>query len=199
MIGPVDLPALEDEWSLSVKAKRSIYTKRFRIAVGGKSPEGPSAKRSDDDIEPVFFWSLPAKFYEEILHRFFGKKVFDITPGSGTFGEMCLKNRVGYFCLAMSEKHAAALQQMFHLAAIRFMLEEGTAIFNPKAAQAFNPGGKKPDDGKKKAQQTSPKKRKAKSKAKAGAKERKKDQKAKAAEGEESEEDAASSAWDLSE
>ena len=68
-IGPVNLGKPDEEWQATVKHKRDIYGKKHRIAVGGKSPEGTPEARNDGDWEPVFWWSLPLKFYEELLHR----------------------------------------------------------------------------------------------------------------------------------
>ena len=58
------------------------------------------------------------------LVRYFGKSVVDLTPGAGIFGEACLKHRVGYFCVAMTEEHAKGLMQRFQNAALRFMCQD---------------------------------------------------------------------------
>lgn len=137
LIGPITLPDPEKEWQATVKEKRGIYGKRFRIAVGGKSPEGPVQKRQDSEVEPVFHWSYPVVFYEELLHRFFARQVFDMTPGPGAFGEAALKHRVGYFCVAMTEAHASALEARFKNCAIKYMCEEGCPLYDAKCAAAF--------------------------------------------------------------
>jgi hypothetical protein len=138
MLGPITLSKLEEEWSATVKEKRAIYGKRCRIAVGGKSPEGAVGKRTDTDMEPVFFWQYPFTFYEELIDRYFGRTVFDLTPGSGNFGEAALKNRVAYFCIAMTEEHATFLTEKFQFAALKYMVEEGSSIYNPKCAAALD-------------------------------------------------------------
>ena len=65
VLGPVVFTAIENDWQLTVKQKREVYTKRFRIAVGGRNPGGETDPRKDSDIEPVFYWSFPAPFYED--------------------------------------------------------------------------------------------------------------------------------------
>ena len=55
-----------------------------------------------------------------------------MTPGPGAFGEACLKSRVGYFCVALTEEHAAGLLQKFTSAVLRYMTEEGNPLYNPK-------------------------------------------------------------------
>ena len=136
-IGPVTLANPDEEWSATVKEKRLLYGKRWRIAVGGKTDGTSAEKRHDTDREPVFFWSYPHLFYDEILHRFFGRAVFDMTPGAGCFGEVCLKQRAGYFCFAMTEAHAACLQERLELAALRYMTESGNTHYQARCAEAL--------------------------------------------------------------
>lgn len=96
VLGPVLLPESTSGLQATVKAKRNIYGKRNRIAVGGKSTEGKLEKRNDTDVEPLFWWTMPAEFYEELIHRYFIKNVIDLTPGDGRFAEVCIKHRAGY-------------------------------------------------------------------------------------------------------
>ena len=89
-----------------------------------------------------YFWSFPSTVYEEIIHRFYAKIVIDITPGQGTFGEMCIKHRIGYFCVAFTEAHAQFLHNKFQASALQYMADESSALFLPKCAEAM---GKKAD------------------------------------------------------
>ena len=127
---------------LHEQEKRNIYGKRFRIAVGGKNPGGAADPRPDDLVEPLFFGQFPSTVYEELIHRFYAKSVIDITPGQGTFGEMCIKHRVGYFCVAFTEAHAQFLHKKFQASALKYMADESSAVFLPKCAEAM---GKKAD------------------------------------------------------
>ena len=47
-----------------LQGKRAIYSKRFKIAAGGRTPGNNERKRTDTDIEPVFHFSYPPEFYE---------------------------------------------------------------------------------------------------------------------------------------
>ena len=67
-----------------------------------------------------------------------------MTPGPGTFGEAALKHKTGYFCVAMSEAHAAALENRFRKAALRYMCEEGVPLYDARCAAAFKTGGGDP-------------------------------------------------------
>ena len=107
------------------------------MQCGGWVDGEVSKRRNDGDLEPTFFFTLPLQFFEELLHLYFVKSVIDLTPGSGIFGEAAIRNRCGYFCIAMSERHALELDKRFRLAALRFMCEEGCPVYNPKCAEAF--------------------------------------------------------------
>ena len=66
VLGPIVFTSVENDWQLTVKQKREVYTRRFRIAVGGRNPGGEADPRKDSDVEPVFHWSFPAPFYEDL-------------------------------------------------------------------------------------------------------------------------------------
>ena len=131
---------------MSVKDKRALYGKRNRIAVGGKTngQDDKAGKRKDTDMEPVFWWTLCLEFYEELIHRFFINHVIDLTPGAGMMAEASIRNRVTYFGVAFTELHQTELIKRMELAALRAMRTEGTAIYNPKCAQAFAPPSTNP-------------------------------------------------------
>ena len=61
-LGPVVLLETTAGWQATVKAKRDIYGKRYRIAVGGKTTEGKLERRSGGDVEPTFWWTMPEAF-----------------------------------------------------------------------------------------------------------------------------------------
>ena len=50
------------------------------------------------------------------------------------------KKTLGYYGLAMSERHAQALEERLRMAALRYMCEEGSPAYNPKCAEAFGVG-----------------------------------------------------------
>lgn len=140
VLGPVLLPLPEEEWKMTVKDKRTLYGKRNRIAVGGRTPgQSEVQRRSDTDIEPVFWWTMGQEFYEELFHRYFIRHVIDLTPGAGIMAEASIRNRLTYFAIAFTELHASELVKRIELAALRAMRTEGTGVYNPKCAQAFAP------------------------------------------------------------
>ena len=55
---------------------------------------------------------------------------------------MCIKHRIGYFCVAFTEAHAQFLHNKCQAAALQYMADESSALFLPKCAEAM---GKKAD------------------------------------------------------
>ena len=131
-------------WTATVKAKRDIYTKKYRIAVGGQNPANEKVKRSDTDVEPVFHWDTDPKFYESLLHDYFVKNVIDLTPGAGTMALTCVKKHVGYLGLCMSEEHLAGIRAVLLDGILAAMQEEGSGLYQPRLATALNPDAKDP-------------------------------------------------------
>ena len=111
--------------------------------MGGKTAgfECNEAKKRnrEDGLEIVFFHSMPPKFFSELNHRFFIAHVLDISPGPGTYGEVCIAEGVTYVCLAFTEKHADELNNRFKMAALRLMCDESNVMhYNAKCALFFN-------------------------------------------------------------
>ena len=108
IMGPVALTPEDQEWKETVGAKKTIYG-QFRVAIGGKAPNGPE-KRSDHDVEPVFFNAMPVMFFVALLKRLFVKSFYDTSPGTAAAACACALLRVGYWCLAMSHEHAEQIR-----------------------------------------------------------------------------------------
>ena len=66
-------------------------------------------KRTDDSIEPVCYHPFPATFYEDILHGFFVKLVYDLTPADDTLTWVCLQQRVACISVCYTDAHAELL------------------------------------------------------------------------------------------
>ena len=59
---------------------------------------------------------------------------------------MCIKHRVGYFCVAFTEGHAQFLHKQFQASSLKYMADESSAVFLPKCAEAMGKkADKKPD------------------------------------------------------
>ena len=143
-IGPVILPKPEEEWQ-GTRAQKKLLYGSWRILVGGRGPAVDNEK-AEGSKEPVFFNSLPPPFFEALFKRFFVKFVYDLTPGSGGAAIACAKNRIGYFCLCMSDPHAQQLRSMTRDAVLAEMKTAGSPIFNAKVAGIMNPTKPKPNN-----------------------------------------------------
>ena len=87
-IGPVSLVPESKAWMKTFKAKKALYGKANRIAPGGRTPgvdSEASAKlsRKDDDLEPVFHFSLPWHLFVDVLQGLNPRTVTALTCGDG--------------------------------------------------------------------------------------------------------------------
>ena len=113
----IDLPLIDSDsvWKMEWRHKKTLYGKKHFIAVGGKtegaekSSGGVINKRTDDSIEPVCYHPFPATFYEDILHGFFVKLVYDLTPADDTLTWVCLQQRVACISVCYTDAHAELL------------------------------------------------------------------------------------------
>ncbi len=163
-IGPV--VSKHSDWQATVKAKREkIFTKHYRIAVGGSNPGGEATtRRLDSDLESVFFWDTEQKFYDTILNDYFVKSVIDCTPGAGTLATAALRAKTGYLGLCMSEDHMTLLNKLLLKRVAKAMQAENHPLYQPRLAALMAPP--KPEKDPKKEPKAAPKTG-AKSKAKA--------------------------------
>ena len=87
-IGPIALDDWDKVWSVAPERKSEIYGRTHRIAVGGATVDGDEDGENDDDDmeldnpnlerpkfggggtlrEPVFYQTMPTKFYEDCCH-----------------------------------------------------------------------------------------------------------------------------------
>ena len=67
---------------------------RVRGSTEGKT-DNDHEKCVDSNLVPVCYWSPPDVLYDELLHMFYAKMVFDMTPGDGRVTRHALKRRFG--------------------------------------------------------------------------------------------------------
>lgn len=66
-------------------------------------------KKNLDDIEPVFFNTLPKVLIEELIHLSGCKAVIDLTAGAGAWAVTCLEQGIPYFGVVLTELHLTEL------------------------------------------------------------------------------------------
>jgi len=106
----IETPNLASEWHITWKEKKNMLGKKHLIPVGGKTAgsadaPGPLEKKTDDTMVPVTWWPMPEKWYDELIHMFFAKLVFDLSPSDGKFAWVALQNHIGYIGIAYTDAH----------------------------------------------------------------------------------------------
>ena len=101
VVGPGVLAPAEMQWRATWAEKKKIFGPDQLIEVGGKleadAPEPKRKKpRADDTVEPAFFHSMPALFYQELLDAFSLIGVIGVCPGEGTCATACVKKVLPY-------------------------------------------------------------------------------------------------------
>ena len=81
-------------------------------------------KKNLDDVEPVFFNTLPKVLIEELMHLSGAAAVIDLTAGSGGWALACLEQGIPYFGVVLTEIHLSELHS--HLAREAF----GSIVFH---------------------------------------------------------------------
>ena len=86
-IGPIVLPAWTDCWKMKFEEKKKLFDKH-RVAVGGRdelSGGKDIERRQPEDIEPVFYHTLPTVLWRQLIHsnRWIG--AIHLTVGDGDF------------------------------------------------------------------------------------------------------------------
>ncbi len=101
--------------------------------------------REDSNIEPVFMHALGSKVYEELLHSFSIQAMVDGTPGPGNCALACIKRRVPYIGLCLSDGHADLLLHQLQYLVFQEMKKEDSPLFEPSLGKMLvETGGKKP-------------------------------------------------------
>ena len=144
VIGPVVMPAWHPDacWHETLAVKKEIYTSNNLIAVGGtvEDPTGGEmqiAPRAQDSLEPVFYRSLPAVFYQELIDGFQLKAVLDLSAGPGEAAFAAYTRKVNYVGLCFSAEHQARM--MVHLEAriLKAMATDSHELYDARLAAAL--------------------------------------------------------------
>ena len=109
--------------------------------------------REDINLEPVFMHALHHNFHEELLHSFAITAQVDATPGAGDAALACVKARVPYVGICLTQTHEEKLMQRLLWLAFNEMQKEDSPMTDPAlrkllgglaAAPAAEPPAKKP-------------------------------------------------------
>ena len=111
-ISGLKTPAPDKVWSLSWKDKKALYGKKMLIAVGGRSEgagDSTIIKRGDAVKEPVCYHPMPFEFYDDWIHSYFVRRIFDLTCTDDELAYTSLVNKLGYVGICYTEEGAKLL------------------------------------------------------------------------------------------
>ena len=110
VLGPFSRPSWSDSsetWLLPHATKKSIFGKDNMPLPGGPCPiaHESSTALKKDEMAPVFFHEAPSVLASELIHYVQARAVVDLTPGSGHWALQCIRSRIPYCGVCMTDAH----------------------------------------------------------------------------------------------
>ena len=149
IIAPVVAVDWNDErvWTATYEAKKTIYGRSNRHAIGGNTPgaeAGESSyrgrKREKDDLEPVCFHSHPYVVDEEILHDYPIKAIMHLTPGDGSMALAAIRKRIPFVGVCWTEEHKSGLTTHLEKQIFIAMQTEDDDLYEPALVEILKSG-----------------------------------------------------------
>lgn len=139
----VDFP--ESDWKLSYADKMKLYGDN---RTNDQQSLQSTSKSREHDFEPVNYWAMSTKFYEELLHRLNSKAVLDLTCAAELAG-VCVDLSIPYLGLCFNPDHAEYVKRRLWGVAFDSMATEGSAHYKSTLAQTVDrlkSGGSQPEE-----------------------------------------------------
>ena len=86
-------------------------------------PADAGEKQKADDLEPVFFFSMPPMWYTNIIAGYFVKHLWEFWIGEGIGAEVCLENRIGYCGFGFTTAHVQSVTERLTMKALELMCD----------------------------------------------------------------------------
>ncbi len=86
----------------------TIETFDANVAATGK--KAPTV-RAGANIEPLSYNSMPVEFFDDLLHSFAIKDLYDFTPCDGVAALACIRAKKGYVAVCFTDAHADHLRK----------------------------------------------------------------------------------------
>ena len=143
LVGPVasTSPGDNHTWRMTKEAKKDIYGKNNRIAVGGPGPAGSDdvaeAYKSEDGRVPVFWHTKPPCVKEEVPHRLDSPAIIDFTMADAVLAVHCVRMRKPYCGVAMTEAHARASEARIDHLLFLAMQDSEDILYQPALVEAM--------------------------------------------------------------
>jgi len=141
VIGPIGKPMWSDTvktWSLPLATKREMFGPDNLPLPGGRCPveHDKEAKVKEQDLIPAFYHESPEIMAAEVAHSLQPKSVVDLSPASGHWAMYCIKHRVPYVGIAMTQCHNDLLLKKLKSRTISAMMDANDDLYDPGFAAA---------------------------------------------------------------
>ena len=145
-IGPVHLVSEANAWVRTFADKKEIYGKVNRIAPGGRTPgiDAATAKkltRHDKDVEPVFSFSFPPQFYQDVLMCLGARTVTALTIGDGSIALAAMAVGKVFVGVCLTAAHAKALRNHLGNTVFKGFWTEGSPFYDGYIAKELQDAG----------------------------------------------------------
>jgi hypothetical protein len=128
----VQLTPAVDVWEETFEVKKKVY--EHHMVSTGIQDNDPRSARKDEDIEPVFYCTLPEMYFSDLITSNNALGFLDLTPGQGEAARACLALKKPYLGLCMSDAHVSGLHKELVAWLLRQMCREGHALYDQKFA-----------------------------------------------------------------
>lgn len=128
-------PESASDWVMTVADKKKLYGPEARtVDFDPETHKSKLAVREDDSHEPVNFWSMSSKLYEELIHRLNVSAVIDLTAAD-PLANVCIGQGLRYCGICFNDIHVDLLHQRLSGLVFQSMSTEGSAHYDPSLAQ----------------------------------------------------------------
>ena len=146
VIGPVSLIPEDSAWTRTVKDKREIYGKENRVAPGGRTPgvDAQQAKallRKPEDLEPVFYFSFPWQFYEDVCSCLGARTITALTLGDGSTALAAMFLGKPFVGVALTEEHATGVRKHLANTVFKGFSTDGSPFYDARIASELAEAG----------------------------------------------------------
>eukprot|EP00435_Cladocopium_sp_Y103_P058340 s2357_g20.t1 len=140
IIGPVDKLNWADTskvWSVPYKLKKEILGEGNLPLPGGACPveHEADAPPRHVDVVPVFFHEGPQEVAMEALHYLQAVACIDLSPGGGSWALHCLRSRIPYTGVALTNAHKVELGKRLVSQTLAAMCNSNDAMYDPAFAE----------------------------------------------------------------
>ena len=147
IIGPVSLITEDSAWTRTVKDKRLIYGKDNRVAPGGRTQgvetkeQAKALTRKPEDLEPVFYFSFPWQFHEDVFAGCGARTITALTMGDGSMALAAMLMGKPFVGVALTEEHADGVRTWLATTIFKGFFTEGSPFYDARIAAELTEAG----------------------------------------------------------